>query len=290
MGAHEITFTDTIPVPSPRETLHRFYRSDHLRANLMEQGIGQDQVSTLFAITPDEFLELGEARNGDRYTYVSIHYVRGMLSYAFAGMWNDKYEEHTVNDGEIIVKGTLRVLLPKGTELVHDAVGGYSLKDGEKVSSRAITIAQANCLKNATAKIGIAWDVACGLTIHPALRATPEKKVIILSGERISYVRNALGKAIVAITQKMGYPPFELGKFLSVQPKKTTGHGYVQLDEKGDPVFGAMDEQDAAELINHLVNPASEAKLRARFIAWAEETHPKDAQKLTNKLKGDAQK
>jgi hypothetical protein len=282
----EAEFNTPPPALSQRETLAKLYSSNKPRAKLMDMGMDQDQAEILLGFTPDGFLELGENTRGERYTYVSIYYVRGILTYAFNNLWHDQYKPWTVHGDEVIVSVTLTIFLPGNSiigEIKHDATGSCNFKkDGNAPLGKHIAIAETNALKRAAAKIGIAWDVDCGLTIHPSLRKNCDGRY--LDGPRLTTLRATLGKTITYLARDLNYPLEEFLHFLASARKKSHGQTYVPTNELLQPMVESMDEDDASELIQCLIIPDQEASVRAKFIQWLETNQRPDNSKLIQQL------
>jgi hypothetical protein len=248
------------------DTLNNLYRQNEVRELLTEQGLKGSQVDQLYDITPDDFLELGKNREGNEYTYVTVHYVRAVLNFVFAGAWSDTYGEWKLVGNEIIVTGNLTVETPHGRILKHDGIGSCSIdeENTSKVVVRGayIATAQANCLKHMAAKLGVAWDVACGLTQHPSLRNKTEGKW--MSDKGLQIIKEYLSDFAVKLLTDKDYPLQETGGYLAELGKKKTGRNFIPLDENGNLLWKHMEESNSIELINTLRNPTSEKKLRGR--------------------------
>ena len=181
--------------PAKPKTLARFKTItaavDHLlpqvnpsAAALLAHGLTEEQVSILQGYTPTRFLQVRKIRGGALVTYVDINYVIAALNYAFGHAWTEEYDAPLIQGDQVATRCRLTARFPDGTTATRTATGGHEVARytfGEKAGQvidlgDTIKIAEADALKKAASKFGIAWDVYAGVTVHP--QATQGAKVI----------------------------------------------------------------------------------------------------------------
>jgi len=154
---HQKTFLPKIAATAPAEELKK-------------QGLSMEQIRVLHSLTPTEFLQEREGRGGKTFTYVDVHYVVAVLNFVFSHRWSDAYVDYHREGSQLWVRCTLSVTLPNGVIVSHQATGSGEVKL-QKGTNNPVDLGddwkavEADALKKAAWKYGIAWDVYAGITV-----------------------------------------------------------------------------------------------------------------------------
>lgn len=151
-------------------------------AALIKKGLTPEQIAVLQGYTPARFLQVRKIRGREVVTYVDHHYVVAALNFAFGHSWTEEYEAPIFQGDHVATRCRLTVTFPDGTTAARTATGGHPIARytggehaGEVIDlGDAIKAAEADALKKAASKFGIAWDVYAGVTVHPDATKGPK--------------------------------------------------------------------------------------------------------------------
>lgn len=175
-------------------------------AALIKKGLTLEQIAVLQGYTPERFLQIRKIRGGEVVTFVDNHYVIAALNFVFGHTWAEEYDAPLIQGDHAATRCRLTVTFPDGSTATRTATGGHPIArytygdhKGEVIDlGDAIKAAEADAVKKAASKFGIAWDVYAGVTVHP--QATKGGKTIYQVVEERERIVEASAEVTVSAT------------------------------------------------------------------------------------------